>query len=696
MSGITPAENEFLDQLNSAVEANLSNNQFGVEELADNMHMSRSNLLRKVKKLTGMSVTQLISEKRLSKALDLLKNSSANVTEISEQVGFSSPSYFIKVFREKYGYSPGKTGEQQIEEENVEQENVEPQNVERQNVEQKKSRRGLVFVFVGIIVLAVVFSWLLKPKSEPTFKELSIAVLPFKNESSDSTNVYLINGLMESTLNNLQHIKDLKVISRTTSEKYRDTKKSIPEMAKELNVNYFIEGSGQKIGDKILLNIQLIEASTDRHLWSKQYRRETSDIFELQHEIASNIANEIEVVITPEADKRIKKKPTNNIVAYDYYLKGRELFYRSGPGDLVKATGYFAKAVEYDSTFALAYATAAMVNYYLDIFMSEKTHQKALDSCADRALRYDPMLSDSYIAKGLQYSTRMDFQEAVKYLEKAHELAPDDGLPIHFLTELYSIHVFDAAKYLEYALIGVKIDQASPVDSATTSFKYFHLSMAFSAAGFIDEASMYVDKALEYNPNNPFANYFVFFLKFAKDKDVKKAREGMEKIFKRDTMRIDVAQEVAKLYVMERDYKNAYRPYMTVLYLRRIYGVNVYDSETLRMSLVWDHLGDKKQAAQFLKDFKGYADRDRTIYRHMNLAVYHAYRGEMKEFVKEYRAFLDGDSNFHYWVMLLPLEPYVDKVKDTPEFKALYKEMEEDFWENNKEIKKLMESKKLL
>lgn len=699
MPGTTPAENEFLDQLKSAVESNLSDSRFGVEELADAMNMSRSNLLRKVKKLTGMSVAQLISERRLETALDLLRNSSSNVSEISEKVGFSSPSYFIKVFREKYGYSPGKTAEQPDNEQPVkEQESNDPEQPDREAPDgEASSRKYLKYLAFGAVaVIAGVLAFIFWPKSKALSRELSIAVLPFKNESSDSTNVYLINGLMESTLNNLQHIKDLRVISRTTSEKYRDTRKSIPEMAKELNVNYFVEGSGQKIGDKILLNIQLIEAATDRHLWSKQYRRETKDIFELQHEIANNIADEIEVVITPEADQRIRRKPTNNLVAYDYYLKGRELFYRSGEGDLVKAAGYFGKAIGYDSTFALAYATAAMVNYYLDIFMSEKTHQKALDSCADRALRYDASLADSYIAKGLQFAQRRDFEEAVRYLEKAHELAPDDGLPIHFLTEFYSIHVFNAAKYLEYALIGVKIDQASPVDSSTTSFKYFHLAVAFSSGGFLDEATMYIDKSLEYNPDNPFAKYFVYYLRLAKDNDLKAAREGVVKVFQQDTMRIDVAQEVGKLYVMERDYKNAHRAYMTVLYLRNIYGLNIYDSETLRMAWVWEQLGDKKQSSQFLKDFKGYCDRDNSIYHHINLAVYHAFRGEKDDFAREYRAFLDENSNFHFWTVWIINEPYMDKVRDMPEFKSLYNEMKEDFWENNRQIRKLMESKKLL
>src|SRR5690606_34887147 len=139
-------------------------------------------------------------------------------------------------------------------------------------------------------------------------QEKSIAVLPFKNDSNDSSNVYLVNGLMESTLNNLQQINGLRVVSRTSVEKYRNGTKSIPEMAEELNVSYFVEGSGQKIGDRILLNIQLIEASTDRHLWTKQYRREMRDVFGLQQEIARDIAGKIEVRITPEEAERIGKR----------------------------------------------------------------------------------------------------------------------------------------------------------------------------------------------------------------------------------------------------------------------------------------------------------------------------------------------------------------------------------------------------
>jgi len=687
MSGSNTAENEFLGLLNGAIEKNISNNQFGVEELADAMNMSRSNLLRKVKKLTGLSVNQLISQARLTKSMELLKTTSMNVSEVSHQVGFGSTSYFIKVFRERYGYPPGEAGKRTAGQENVE-------------LEPKKAKRAKPVVLIAVIVLlvvivaAVVFFFPGSPKI--LSKEKSIAVLPFKNESSDSTNIYLINGLMESTLNKLQEMKELKVISRTTSEKYRNTKKSIPEMAKELNVNYFIEGSGQKIGDKLLLNIQLIEASTDRHLWAKQYRRETSDIFELQTEIAKNIADEIQVVITPAEENRITRKPTNNIVAYDYFLKGKELFYRSGRGDLEASLPYFAKAIEYDSTFALAYGTVAMVYYYLDIFMIEKRFEKELEGSANKAMQFDPTLTESFIAIGLSHAAKKEYTLAVAALEKGHELDPHSGLVIHFLTEFYSIHVFNAAKYLEYALIGVKIDRESPVDSATTSFKYFHLANAFVGAGFIDEALMYADKSLEYNPNNYFAKYFKPFVVFAKDRDIKRVRESLENALRKDSTRIDIIQEVAKFYFVDRDYKTAHKYYKAFIDMRKAYHLQVYEGEALRMAATWRALGYRKEAKQFEVDFKKHAESDKSIYGHLNMAAYYAYVDNKNDAIKEFRAFLDEDSNYLYWTLLLDGEPYMNSVREMPEYKALLKRLEDDFWENNRQIRKLMESKGLL
>jgi len=277
MSDSNLIENDFLSQIIAVVEKNISNEQFGVSELADEMNMSRSNLLRKVKKLTKLSVSQLIKEVRLKRGMEMLRKSALNVSEVSHQVGFSSTSYFIKCFREHYGYPPGEVGKRDEAEMN-------PVPVARSN----RKRNFIMLGAAGLIAALAIglFTYYTLLSSGPPALEKSVAVLPFKNDSNDSTNVYLINGLMESTLNNLQKIEGLKVISRTSAEKYRNTSRSIPEMAEELNVNYFVEGSGQKIGDQILLNIQLIEGPSDKHLWSMQYRREVKDIFSLQQEIA--------------------------------------------------------------------------------------------------------------------------------------------------------------------------------------------------------------------------------------------------------------------------------------------------------------------------------------------------------------------------------------------------------------------------
>ena len=180
---------------------------------------------------------------------------------------------------------------------------------------------------VALIVSFYPFFFSVKKVQLPTEIEKSIAVLPFKNESSDSLNLYFVNGLMESTLNNLQKIGDLRVISRTSVEQYRNTNKGIPEIAEELNVNYVVEGSGQRVGNQVLLNIQLIKASGDRPIWSEQYSREVEDVFALQNEVARKIADAIKAKVTPAEMKQIEKKPTENLVAYDYYLQALGPYY---------------------------------------------------------------------------------------------------------------------------------------------------------------------------------------------------------------------------------------------------------------------------------------------------------------------------------------------------------------------------------
>ena len=203
-----------------------------------------------------------------------------------------------------------------------------------------------------------------KQTIDVTKLEKSVAILPFKNDSKDEENTYFVNGLMEEVLNNLQKIKNLRVISRTSVEQYRNQTKPIPEIAKELGVNYIVEGSAQKYGNAFRLRTQLIMAAKESHLWGESYQKKINDIediFSVQTQIAESIAKELKAVITPQEKTLIEKVPTKAVEAYDAYLKGQFAWRALTLNDLDTAMHYFELAKEKDPKYALAYSGISYV-----------------------------------------------------------------------------------------------------------------------------------------------------------------------------------------------------------------------------------------------------------------------------------------------------------------------------------------------
>ncbi len=693
MTDLNPPGKDFLSQIVSIVEANISNEQFGVSELADAMNMSRSNLLRRIKKLTNLSVSQFIRQIRLKWGMELLQNSSMNVSEVAYQTGFSDVSYFIKCFREYYGYPPGDVGKGDNTEEGTVTEIV----LEEKTIEPGKSYhlKYIITALVLIIVLAAGFYI----NSRLSFSKMadiekSIAVLPFKNESTDSSNVYFINGLMESTLNNLQKVGGLKVISRTSSEKYRNTSLSVPEIARELNVNYLVEGSGQKVGEKILLHIQLIEASTDNHLWAKQYQGDIKDIFKLQEEVAKNIAEEIQVAMTPEEEKRIEKIPTKNLEAYDWFLKGRDFFYYDEGEDLQKGLSYFNKAIELDNKFALAYANAAMVYFYMDMYQEEKKYKLELDGYAKKSFKLDPGLPESLIARGLNHIYKKEHDSAVYYMQKALEFNPNSGLTLHFLSELYHIHIPNTAKYLEYALQKVQLDIAGK-DSIAASIDYLQLSNALIQAGFINEAFTYVNKSLDYNSENRYAGYLKAFILLARDKDLKKTKNLLIKEYEKDTLRLDILQDVAKIHYLMRDYEGANKYYQKFMQVRETMQVDIYKHENLKIAITLDKIGQTERVPELINSYKQGLDEDQSIYRDLGFAAYYCWEGAHQKAIAHFKLFSKED-NFWYWVLLLELDPVIDPIKHSPEYQEVFGDISQKFWDTHKKLRANLEGKGLI
>jgi len=677
-------ENDFTIRLKEIVEENLSNEQFGVSELAQEVGMSRSNLLRKVKKLSKLSVSQFIRQIRLRNAMDILRKTSFTVSEVSFQVGFNSISYFIKCFHDYFGYPPGEVGKKEFKDNN----SVEPD---------QKGKKRLMVIVGSIIILAIICILIVfKPFSSVNGKlEKSIAVLPFKNDSSDSTNIYIVNGLMESILNNLQKIEDFRVISRTSVEKYRTAPQIIPEIAKELNVNYFVEGSGQKIGNEILLNIQLIEAKTDKHLWSEQYKREAKDIFSLQQEVAENIAKKIQAIITPEEMEQLQKVPTENLLAYDYFLKGLDLMFKEEHDDLLAAVDHFKKAIELDTEFARAFADLSIAYAFLDIYQTERKYSDSINHYADQALLLDPQLTQSLIAKALYYRSIGEYKVAIPYLEKALEYNPNSALVINILSDFYANIIPDTEKYLEFALKGIRID-ISAHDSLEASVIYLHLSNALVQTGFTNEAEYYINKSLDYSSDNLFSQYVKAYILYSKNSDLQQTKELLIEVLSKDSTRLDVLQEVGKICYFMRDYESAYKYYKIFDKARKVYNLDIFRSEDAKIGVVQSKLGLTKESDLSFERYLDYAENDKSIYKNLSLAVYYSFKGDTEKALRFMKLFSQED-NYHYWTILfLRIDPLVDNMKDLPEFTKILEQIESKFWSKHKEIKATLDRKGLL
>ena len=678
--------NDFLNRITQIIEENISNEQFGVSELAREIGMSRSNLLRKIKKPSNLSVSQFIRQVRLKEAMELLKQQNLTVSEVSYRVGFSSTSYFIKCFREFYGYPPGELGKRDKKEPHSGQE--------------KRSMKKMLVTIAGLTVLIlsmVLLFFIVKPgRAEPKIRENSIAVLPFKNDSNDSTNIYLINGLMESLLDNLQKIEDLRVISRTSVETYRHNPLTIPEIARELNVNYLVEGSGQKVGNQILLNIQLIEASTDTHIWAERYKRETGDIFELQQELAKSIADEIEAIITPEEAAQIEKVPTRNLEAYDYFLKGQDPFQRGTREGLEEAIPYFEKAIVLDPKFALAHAYIAIAYAYLDIYQYEKKHTNQIDYYADKALLFDPKLPQSLIAKAMFYITQNEYEQAIPYLEKALEYHPNSSRVINILSDFYTRYIPDTEKYLEYALMGIGLDIAAH-DSVEASYIYLHLSNALIQSGFVNEAAKYLDISLQYNPDNYYAELLKPYILLAKGGSLLETKELLLELLQINPGRYDIMKELGVICYFMHDYECAWAYYSKASEITEAQGMNLYSGEKAKMGLALSKLGRTEESKRYFQEYLEFAENDPSIYRHLSLAAYYSYINNTAKAIKHMELFSQQEKYPYWYILFLGMDdPLFEKVNELPEFQEILRKIDLKFWRYHEKIKDSLKEKNLL
>src|SRR6266403_2088163 len=270
-------------------------------------------------------------------------------------------------------------------------------------------------------------------KAMALIPEKSVAVLPFENRSEDKANAYFADGIKDEILTRLSKIADLKVTSRTSTQHYKSTPGNLPEIARQLGVAHILEGSVQKSGDAVRVNVQLIKASNDSHLWADTFDRKLIDVFFVESEVAKAIAEKLRVHLTGQEEQIIAAKPTENVEAYDAYLRGvaYNLKTATTPANALGAQKYLREAVRLDPKFAVAWALLSYVDargYLTTNLQPTVALREEARQAAETALTLQPNLGEAVVAKGYYYYACLkDYDTAVRYFEQARPLLPNNS-----------------------------------------------------------------------------------------------------------------------------------------------------------------------------------------------------------------------------------------------------------------------------
>src|SRR5437773_8163017 len=294
---------------------------------------------------------------------------------------------------------------------------------------------GVVSLLAVIAVIGFLLFRYRRPLAtvELPVPEKSIAVMPFDNRSRDPDNAYFADGIQDEILTRLSKVADLKVISRTSTQHYKSAPENLREIARQLGVAHILEGSVQKSGDIVRVNVQLIKAANDSHLWADTFDRKLTDIFSIESEVAKAIADQLRAKLTGQEEQVIAAKPTDNRDAYDAYLRGMAYNVNTiyTPANALGAQKYLREAVRLDPKFALAWALLSIADSRGYITQSlEPTvalREETLEA-AETALALQPSLGEAVLAKGLYYySCLKDYDTAVRYFEQARPLLPNSS-----------------------------------------------------------------------------------------------------------------------------------------------------------------------------------------------------------------------------------------------------------------------------
>ena len=362
----------------------------------------------------------------------------------------------------------------------------------------RHTRRNMILLVACGLILSAVAGFFLLPRVAAHEIDRSIAVLPFQNLSDEKENAYFADGIQDDVLTNLSKIGDLKVISRTSVMPYRATQSNAREIGKALGVGTILEGSVRRIGNRVRVNVQLINVANDRHMWAEDYDRELTDVFAIQSDLAQKIADKLRAKLSPTEKAQIERKPTDNNEAYLAFVEGHDLLTRPDRvrADTEKAEQLFEKATRLDPNFAKAFAALAWVeDWVYHTFDPTPARKAKAHAAAEEALRLQPELPEAHLALGFyHYYCERDYQRALDEFAIARKSLPNSA-------DVYLAIGAIQRRQGKWAESTANMEKAASLNPKD-AFLLVNLADNYRSVDDFEKADSLFDRAIEVAPNS--------------------------------------------------------------------------------------------------------------------------------------------------------------------------------------------------
>jgi TolB-like protein/Tfp pilus assembly protein PilF len=360
------------------------------------------------------------------------------------------------------------------------------------------ARRNMILLIACGLILSAAAGLFLLPQVAAHKIDRSIAVLPFQNLSDEKENAYFADGVQDDLLTNLSKIGDLKVISRTSVMSYRATQSNARDIGKALGVGTILEGSVRRVGNRVRVNVQLINAENDQHIWAEDYDRELTDVFAIQSDLAHKIAGELRAKLSPNEKAQIERKPTENSEAYLAFVEGHDLLTRPDRlrADTEKTEQLFERATRLDPNFARAFAALAWVEDWMyHSFDPTPARRAKAQAAAEEALRLEPDLPEAHLAQGFyHYYCERNYQAALDEFAIARKSLPNSA-------DVYLAIGAIQRRQGKWAESTANMEKAASL-SPKDAFLLINLADNYRAANDFEHADKLFDRAIEISPNS--------------------------------------------------------------------------------------------------------------------------------------------------------------------------------------------------